>query len=218
MGYDKYPPIFPLFTELFFKIFGSQDWAFYFLSQIFIISTFLILFNFSKYFLDNDIFSLISILLLECIYFFNYTTPELNAFIPLLLFLSITVLFCWRSIIFNKHFDWVMFGFFAGISTLTYYLALYILGSLGIYFILESFVKKRINYKYFINLITYFVVLSPHLYFLFLTDFKSVDYAFFRSFGDPLSGISNINLIDNLLYPLIFLAKQFLIFYHFYFY
>ena len=212
LGYDKYPPIFPLFTELFFKIFGSQDWAFYFLSQIFIISTFLILFNFSKYFLDNDIFSLISILLLECIYFFNYTTPELNAFIPLLLFLSITVLFCWRSIIFNKHFDWVMFGFFAGISTLTYYLALYILGSLGIYFILESFVKKRINYKYFIALITYFVVLSPHLYFLFLTDFKSVDYAFFRSFGDPLSGISNINLIDNLLYPLIFLAKQFLIF------
>ena len=46
LGYDKYPPIFPLFTELFFKIFGSQDWAYYFLSQLFIILTFLTLFEF----------------------------------------------------------------------------------------------------------------------------------------------------------------------------
>ena len=36
LGYDKFPPIFPLFTELFYKIFGNQDWAYYFLSQIFV--------------------------------------------------------------------------------------------------------------------------------------------------------------------------------------
>ena len=112
LGYDKYPPIFPLFTELFFKIFGSQDWAYYFLSQLFIILTFLTLFEFSKYFFKNDFFSLISILLLECIYFFNYTSPELNAFIPLLFFLSISALFCWKAVAFNKNFDWVVFVFF----------------------------------------------------------------------------------------------------------
>jgi hypothetical protein len=27
LGYDKYPPVFPRFTELFFKVFGNQDWA-----------------------------------------------------------------------------------------------------------------------------------------------------------------------------------------------
>ena len=43
LGYDKYPPIFPLFTELFYKIFGSQDWAFYLLSQLFVVSSFLII-------------------------------------------------------------------------------------------------------------------------------------------------------------------------------
>ena len=211
LGYDKYPPIFPLFTELFFKIFGSQDWAYYFLSQIFIILTFLTLFEFSKYFFKNDFFSLILILLLECIYFFNYTSPELNAFIPLLLFLSVTALFCWKAVVFNKNFDWIIFGFFAAISTLTYYLALYLLSSLVIYFILEIYIKKKINYKYFLALLTYFFILSPHLYFLFITDFKSIDYALFRSFGDPLSGLSSLSLVDNLLYPLIFLIKQILI-------
>ena len=42
LGYDKYPPLFPLFTELFYFIFGNQDWAYYLLSQIFVISSFFI--------------------------------------------------------------------------------------------------------------------------------------------------------------------------------
>ena len=36
LGYDKYPPLFPLFTEFFFRVFGNQDWVYYFLSQIFV--------------------------------------------------------------------------------------------------------------------------------------------------------------------------------------
>ena len=68
LGYDKYPPVFPLFTELFYKIFGNQDWSYYLLSQIFVTSSFLVVFNFSKYFLENNLHSLISVLLLETIY------------------------------------------------------------------------------------------------------------------------------------------------------
>ena len=127
LGYDKYPPVFPLFTELFYKIFGNQDWSYYLLSQIFVTSSFLVVFYFSKYFLENNLHSLISVLLLETIYFFNYTTPELNAFIPLFLFLATTAFFSWRAINFNRNLDWIMFGIFAGICTLTFYLSLYIL-------------------------------------------------------------------------------------------
>lgn len=211
LGYDKYPPLFPLFTEFFYKIFGSQDWAYYLLSQIFVVSSFFIVFNFSKYFLQKDIHCLISVLLLETIYFFNYTTPELNAFIPLFLFIATTALFCWRAINFNKNFDWIMFGIFAGMATLTYYLSLYILASLGIFFLGETILKKKLNHKYFYALISYSLVLSPHLYFIFFQDSASIKYALFRSFGDPLSGLSQIVLLDHLLYPLIFLIKQLLI-------
>ncbi len=211
LGYDKYPPIFPLFTELFFKFFGNQDWAYYFLSQIFITSSFFIVFKFSQYFFRNDAYSLLSVLLLESIYFFNYTTPELNAFIPLFPFLALTALFCWRAINFNKNLDWIMFGLFAGISTLTYYLALYLLASLTIFFLREIIINKKINYKYFLALIVYFVIISPHLYFIFENNFKSIEYALFRSFGDPLSGVSEIKLFNHIIYPLIFLIKQFAI-------
>ncbi len=210
-GYDKYPPVFPLFTELFYKIFGNNDWAYYLLSQLFVVSSFLVIYDLSKYFLKNDLHRLISVLLLEGIYFLNYTTPELNAFIPLFLFLSLTALFCWRSIINDKKLDWILFGIFAGISTLTYYLALYLLAAISIFFIREIIVNQKINYNYFLTLIVYFIILSPHLYFILSSDLKSIEYALFRSFGDPLSGVGEVKIFDHIFYPLIFLIKQFFI-------
>ena len=45
LGYEKFPPIFPLFTELFYKIFGNQDWAYYFLSQLFVGTCFAVVFK-----------------------------------------------------------------------------------------------------------------------------------------------------------------------------
>ena len=211
LGYDKYPPVFPLFTEFFFKLFGNQDWAYYLLSQLLVVTSFFIIFQFSKYFFNNDTHSLLSVLLLEGIYFFNYTTPELNAFIPLFPLLATTVLFCWRAIKFNRNFDWIIFGVFAGISSLTYYLALYLLASLTIFFLGETFIKKKINNKYFLALVSYIIVLSPHLYFIFENNFKSIEYAFFRSFFDPLSNLGTVKILSHILYPLIFLFKQIII-------
>jgi len=40
-GYSKHPPFSAFAVEIFYKIFGNQDWVFYLLSQIFIIIGFL---------------------------------------------------------------------------------------------------------------------------------------------------------------------------------
>ena len=64
-GFNKHPPASALFIEIFYQIFGSQDWAYYFLSQLFVASTFIIIFKFSEDFFQNKICSLISILLLD---------------------------------------------------------------------------------------------------------------------------------------------------------
>ena len=36
-GFTKHPPMSAFFVEFFYMIFGSQDWSYYFLSQIFVI-------------------------------------------------------------------------------------------------------------------------------------------------------------------------------------
>ena len=73
-GYTKHPPLSAWFPELFFIIFGSQDWSYYFLSQLYVVTTFFVIFKFSEDFLQNKILSLICILLLEGIFFYNFTT------------------------------------------------------------------------------------------------------------------------------------------------
>ena len=79
-GYNKHPPLSAWFVELFYQIFGNQDWAYYLLSQIFVVFSFFIVFKFSEDFFKSKTISLISVLLLEGIFFyksslqFNFST------------------------------------------------------------------------------------------------------------------------------------------------
>ena len=63
-GFNKHPPLSAFSAEVFYQIFGNQDWAYYFLSQLFVVSAFFIIFKFSKDFFTNPNHSLISVLLL----------------------------------------------------------------------------------------------------------------------------------------------------------
>ena len=90
-GFNKHPPLSAFAVEIFYQIFGSQDWAYYFLSQIFVISAFFIVWIFSKEFFQNEILGLISVLLLEGIYFYNFTTPEFNVNVCQLPFWALTI-------------------------------------------------------------------------------------------------------------------------------
>jgi len=68
-GYSKHPPLSAWAVEIFFNIFGNQDWAYYLLSQIFVTLTFLIIFKFSEDFFKNKFNIFLSFLfLLEFIF------------------------------------------------------------------------------------------------------------------------------------------------------
>jgi len=43
-GFNKHPPMSAFAVEIFYKIFGNRDWAYYLLSQVFVIFTFYIIF------------------------------------------------------------------------------------------------------------------------------------------------------------------------------
>ena len=136
-GFNKHPPMSAFFIEIFFQIFGSQDWAYYLLSQIFLIISFYYVFKLSNEILVDPTLSLISVLLLESIYFFNFTTPEYNVNICQLPFWSIVVYYSWR--IFQKEeinfYDCIIVGLFASIGFLSKYLFIYLLISISFLFI-----------------------------------------------------------------------------------
>ena len=91
-GFNKHPPMSAFLVEVFYQIFGSQDWAYYLLSQICVIISFFVVFKFAEDFFENKVFCLLSVLLLEGIYFYNFTTPEFNVNVCLMPFWALTCL------------------------------------------------------------------------------------------------------------------------------
>ena len=144
-GYNKHPPLSAWFVEAFYQIFRNQDWAYYFLSQLFVVIAFFVVFKFSEDFFKNKTFSLISILLLEGIYFHNFTTPEFNVYVCQLPFRALTVYFCWRGLKNNDISSWLLFGLFAAAGFLSHYLFLYLLVSIMIFFIIWFTKQKKFN-------------------------------------------------------------------------
>ena len=205
-GFNKHPPMSAFFPEVFFKIFGAQDWAFYLLSQIFVLIAFYFVFKLSFEVLGNIKLSLISVLLLESIYFYNFTTPEFNVNVCQLPFWSLVVYFTWKIYETKeiKFSDCFFIGLFAAIGFLSKYLFIYLLLAIIFLFTHSIFVKKikKFDFKYLITIEVFLVLLAPHLIWLFNNDFITINYGLKRT------GLEGSEIFDHFKYPLIFLLKQ----------
>jgi 4-amino-4-deoxy-L-arabinose transferase-like glycosyltransferase len=200
-GFNKHPPASAFFVEIFYKIFGSNDWVYYLLSQIFVVISFFAVWKFSEEFFSDKIYSLLSVLLLEAIYFYNFTTPEFNVNVSQLPFWGLSVLYAWKGFKNNKTIDWLLFGLFAAIGILSKYLFIYLLIAIDV-FLVYAFFNKKFSYKSFISLIPFLLILLPHLIWLTENDYITITYGLHRT------GAGNQNFLDHIIHPIIFLGKQ----------
>jgi hypothetical protein len=205
-GFNKHPPLSAFFPEVFYQIFGPQDWVYYLLSQIFVITSFYYVFKFSNEIFNNKLLSLISILLIEAIYFYNFTTPEFNVNVCQLPFWSLTVFYSWK--IYNgkeiRFLDCFLVGLFAALGFLSKYLFIYLLVSIDLLFIYLIFFKKerKFDFKYLITLEVFLVVLVPHFIWLYNNDFITITYGLTRT------GLEQSSFLNHIKFPVIFLLKQ----------
>ena len=200
-GFNKHPPISAFVVELFYQIFGSQDWAYYLLSQICVIISFVVVFKFAEDFFKKKEFCLLSVLLLEGIYFYNYTTPEFNVNVCLMPFWALTILYLWKGLKQNKTADWLLAGLFAGFGFLSKYLFIYLGLAIDI-FLFYMIYKKKIDFKCIISIVPFFIVILPHLIWLTQNDYITITYGLHRTVS------VDQNFINHITHPLIFLVKQ----------
>jgi len=205
-GYNKHPPVSAFFLEIFYQIFGAQDWAYYLLSQIFVVIAFIFVFKFAEELFKNKTLSLISVLLLEGIYFYNFTTPEFNVNVCQLPFWALCVYYSWKLFdkkkVSFKDFFWL--GLFAAIGFLSKYLFIYLLLAIDLLFFYVIFIKKyqKFDFKYLISVEVFIVLLVPHLIWLTNNDYTTITYGLART------GLDNSSLLNHIVYPVIFLGKQ----------
>ena len=204
-GFNKHPPLSAFAVEIFYLIFGGNDWSFYLLSQIFVAISFFAVWKFSNEIFEDKLYSLLSVLILSGIYFYNFTTPEFNVNVSQLPFWALSVYFFWKSINFNKKLDWILLGFFSALGFLSKYLFIYLIASFFIYFILNFQKFKKTISNCFLSLLIFLMFLMPHLIWLFQNNFVTIFYGLNRS------GLSDFNISNHFINPTIFLIKQFLI-------
>ncbi len=205
-GFNKHPPLSAFFPEVFFQIFGPQDWAYYFLSQIFVVTSFFIIFKLSQEILNDGTLSLLSVFLIEGIYFYNFTTPEFNVNVCQLPFWCLTVYYTWKIYISKKIelYDCILLGAVAAFGILSKYLFIYLLVTIDLFFAYLIFFKKskKFDFKYLVSLEVFFVILIPHIIWLFNNDFITIKYGFARA------GLDEGQIINHFKYPLLFTLKQ----------
>jgi len=205
-GFNKHPPISAFFPEIFYQIFGAQDWAYYLLSQIFVLIAFYFVFKFAYEIFGNIKLSLISVFLLSSIYFYNFTTPEFNVNVCQLPFWSLVVYYSWKIYQSKeiKFKDCFLIGLFGAMGFLSKYLFIYLLFSIVLLFIYLIYFKKvkKFDFKYLITLEVFIVLLIPHFVWLYNNDFITIFYGLKRT------GLEGSNILDHLKYPIIFVLKQ----------
>ena len=201
-GWDKHPPLSVFFPEIFYQLFGNQDWAYYLLSQIFVVFSFVAIFKLAKEFLKNETYALISVFLLEGIYFYNFTTPEFNVNVCQIPFWSLTVYYSWQSFKNDKIHNWILLGLFAGLGVLSKYLFIYLLLGIKLFFIYYLKKDKKFNFKYLVPIIVFLLVLSPHLKWLVDNDYRTMAYGLKRT------SLESSTFLNHFIYPLKFIFKQ----------
>ena len=204
-GYYKHPPFSAFAVEIFYTIFGNNDWAYYLLSQIFVITALYFVWQFSYMILEDKLYSLLAVLILSSISFYNYKTPEFNVNVSQLPFWAISVYLFWRGLNFNKRIDWILFGVISAVGFLSKYLFIYILLSLFVFFILHIKKYSRSIQNYLLSIIISLGLLTPHFIWLLDNNFITIFYGLNRS------GFTDYYLINHLKYPLVFLLKQIIV-------
>ena len=199
-GFNKHPPLSALAVEIFYQIFGSQDWAYYLLSQLFVVTAFYFVFKLSKEILNTEKHALISVLLLEGIYFYNFTTPEFNVNVCMMPFWAMTAYYAYKCLKDNLMKDYIILGIVASLGFLSKYLFICLLVGIKIFYIF--YIKKNyFKISYLIPGIVFLLILVPHLIWLTENNFVTITYGLKRT-GEIKS------YLDHIILPLTFIGKQ----------
>ena len=205
LGYTKHPPLSGWIPGMLFKFFGNKDWVYYLLSQIFIIVSFIFIWKLASLFFKKKIYVLLSVLSIEGIAFFTFETPQFNVNICQLPLWIGTIYFFLKSIKNNKISDWIFLGIFSAFGFLTKYIFLYLLTSLFFYLVFILIKNKKFYFNFFYSLLTFLLIIYPHLQWLSQNDFSTINYALKRG------GLNEPNIYNHFLNPLKFLITQIII-------
>lgn len=212
-GYDKNPFLNGWLTALAVYLDGQQDWMVYFFSQFSVIVCFWSVWQLAKRMLTPT-YALLSVLLLEGIQYYNFHSIDFNDNTLELGLWGLTTWFFYCATN-SHHYEerssrrgnpsllWIATGLFAALGTMAKYYTLSLLAAMALFLILQKTTRQQLKtLPPYLGLITFLVIILPHVIWLFSHEFITVTYVFDRASSPP-------SWTNHILYPLTFIWQQF---------
>lgn len=205
-GTPKHPPFSGWLAWPFYTVFANFDGAMYLLSQLCVALGIVYIYRLAKQFVGEQKAVLAAMLQFGVI-FYDFSSVEYNVNVVSLALWPMCTFYFWQAFQQNKLSDWLLFGMFAGFNLLNKYTGAFLLFALGVFVLSDRTARKiMLNPKAYLAVMFAIWIFVPHIYWLYETDFVSLDYVFGRSGGGKYAGTT----LGHIIYPLKFFGAQIL--------
>jgi hypothetical protein len=203
LGYHKHPPLSAWLIELAIIILGKKIYVCYLASQICVILSLIAIWRLAKLFLPLPQ-ALMSVMLLEGIYYYNFTSIEYNTNVLMLAIWAWSILYSWKACNSNYSRHWIKLGILLGLGVIDKYYAAILCVAIFLTIIYESDFRKNLKtFKPYLAPIFFLIITIPHLIWLVKNDYPTFSYIADRASSDN-------KFYNHLFYPLSFLLTQIL--------
>lgn len=175
-GTNKHPPLSGWLMGGAYNLFQQHDFAAYFLGSACVLTGFVFIYKLAKFFLDEEKAIAASLIMTPCYYFtFTLFYENFNCNILSMALWPMITYYFYKSVKEDKIRDWVLFGITSALGFLTKYQVVFLFLALFIY--LVSAERKQFKKRgMYIAILTGFLVILPHVIWLFNNDFFSFIY------------------------------------------
>lgn len=181
-GYDHDPFLVGWLAYATSWLFGHLVWPIYTLSQICILVTFWAIWRLALLLTLSNLQALVSVFLLEGIFYYNFATPEFNDNVLQCPLWALSISFFYSAITTQRTRDWILTGMWAGLAMMAkYYTVMLFLPMLVI--ILGS-TQGRQSFKklgIYAGLIVGLMIILPNFIWQYQHDFQYLSYAVSRA-------------------------------------
>lgn len=201
LGYHKHPPLPAWEAQLMLTATNYSPWSLYLMAQISIVACFLAVWRMAREVAMPGI-AAASVLLLESVYYYTFTSTELNHNVVLMPAWAWSGTLLYLALTQNRWHYWLLTGVAVGLGLLTKYSVGFLLVPMTLFLFLRRDSRQALATPGpWLALATALVIFAPHGWWMWERDFVSIRYAIGRA--DDGAEFS-----DHLLNPLQFLLGQ----------
>lgn len=200
LGHDKLPPLPWWMVEIVYRLIG-RDVAYYLLAQIVVLVCFAFAYM-AALPIVGATGALATILIVDGVHFFNFTTPKFNHDVIQLPFWALAGLSFLRALQSGRLLWWALLGVALGGALWSKYFVVILAAPLALYLLFDAKARRTLlTPGPYVAAVVALLIAAPHLIWLVRNDFLPFAYAEARTL--PSRGI-----LDHFWRPLLFLVSQ----------